>query len=52
MCENERIDDLFREDDGELMVFSDGGRSPIMDDEHMYSSQEDLNVVLLRKLGK
>ena len=53
VCENERIDDLFKEDEeGELMVVSDGGRSPIMDDDRMYSSQEDFNVAVLRKLGK
>lgn len=58
VCENEGIDppdDFFKDDDcddGELMVVSDGGRSPIMDDDQMYSSQEDLNVALLRRLGK
>ncbi len=57
VSENEGIDssdDLFKADDcddkGELMVVSDAG--PIMDDDQMYSSQEDLNIVLLRKLGK
>lgn len=49
-------DDVFKhdgcDDEEEVMNVSDEGGSPVMDDDQMYSSQEDLNVALLRRLGQ
>ena len=45
-------DDLLENPDneGELMIVNE--RSPIMEDDQSYFSQEDLNIALLRRLGK
>ena len=53
VIEKKELNDLYHgEEEEELMVVSDEGRSLVLEDDQMYSSQEDLNVVLLRKLGR
>ena len=57
--ENEEVhapDNVLKHDvcrsEGEVMNASNEGECPIIDDDQMYSSQEDLNVALLRRLGE
>lgn len=52
-CEDEHA--LFKYNgcgEEEMLVVSDGRHSPIMDKSRLYSSQEDLGVALLRRLGE